>query len=115
MKLFSLRQGTKVLGTKVLLFYGGPQLSRQKKIAHGKSKKLTARTKSSRQEQIAHGKSKLPTAKANHATLKSNNTSIKAEQTDLRLTKYCHKIQQQRLSRFKRVSENTAASIAEDT
>ena len=57
-------------------FHGGPQLSRQYQIPHGKSKRLTAITKSSRQKQKltakpngsrqnqkAHGKTKQLTAK----------------------------------------------------
>ena len=51
------------VGCYLSFTYGGPQLSRQQQKAHGKSKKLTAKTKSSRQKQKAHGKSKKLTAK----------------------------------------------------
>ena len=37
----------------------------------------------------------------------------KAEQADLRYTKYCHKTREQRLNRFERVWENTATSSLE--
>ena len=45
--------------------YGGPQLSRQNKILHGKIKFFTAKYNSSRQNKILHGKIKFTTAKYN--------------------------------------------------
>ena len=73
-KMFEILQGMTVN-------YGGPQLSRQKQIHHGKSKFTMAKASSPRQKQIHHGKSKFTTAKANHSrqkqighgNIKSNN------------------------------------------
>jgi len=44
---------------------------------HGKSKTLTAKTKSSRQKQKAHGKNKKPTAKAKKLTAKTKSSRQK--------------------------------------
>ena len=40
-------------------------------------------------------------------SVESSNALIKAEQTDLRYTKYCHKTREQWVNRFQRVWENT--------
>ena len=43
--------------------YGGPQLPRQERKAHGKRKKATARERRPRQERKAHGKREKLTAR----------------------------------------------------
>ena len=51
--------------------YGGPQLSRQNKKHHGKTKSATAKQKAPRQNEKSHGKTKSATAcKTQRATAK---------------------------------------------
>ena len=51
--------------------YGGPKLSRQNQKPHGKTKNLTAKTKTSRQNQKPHGKNKIPHGKTENLTAKT--------------------------------------------
>ena len=56
----------------LVLFYGGPQLSRQKQKSRVKSKSLASKAKRSPQKQNARCKSKTLAAKAKRSPQKQN-------------------------------------------